>query len=58
MTLNMFPKGSKRHIFVDFLAAHPVLDDSPLDTYLSNEMVMTVHVQKRWEIFRVLTKDP
>lgn len=39
------PKGNKRKAVVDFLAAHPVPDDSPLATDLLDEGVMTVRTQ-------------
>lgn len=35
----------------DFLAAHPIPDDSPLVTDLPDEEVMQVEIQKGWEMY-------
>ncbi|XP_058216876.1 uncharacterized protein LOC131327758 [Rhododendron vialii] len=44
-------KAVKGQALADFLAAHPIPDDSPLATDLPDEEVMQVEVQKAWEMY-------
>ncbi|KAF7151334.1 hypothetical protein RHSIM_Rhsim02G0180000 [Rhododendron simsii] len=49
----------KGQSLADFLAAHPIPDDSPLATDLPDEEVMQVEIQKAWEMcFDGATKSP
>lgn len=44
-------KAIKGQALADFLAAHPVPDDSPLVTDLPNEDVFTVSTEAPWELY-------
>ncbi|KAK2983961.1 hypothetical protein RJ640_009684 [Escallonia rubra] len=43
-------KVVKGQALIDFLVAHPVLDDSPLVLDLSDEEVMLIEIKKGWEM--------
>ncbi|XP_028060408.1 uncharacterized protein LOC114264016 [Camellia sinensis] len=44
-------RAVKGQALADFLAAHPIPDDSPLVTDLPDEEVMQVEIQKGWEMY-------
>ncbi|XP_058202937.1 uncharacterized protein LOC131317399 [Rhododendron vialii] len=47
----VFQKAIKGQALADFLAAHPIPDDSPLAIDLPDEEVMQVEAQKAWEMY-------
>lgn len=52
-------RAIKGQTFTDFIVAHPEPENFPLGTDLSDEEVMTIEVQKRWEMyFDGVSKSP
>jgi hypothetical protein len=44
-------KAIKGQALADFLAAHPLPDDSPLVVELPDEEVFTVDIESQWELY-------